>query len=261
MKLSADIGLIDLSVALGPSVSEPVPVQIQYMDHFSGGKHLGQLLGIESESLPGGMAWASERVSAITHSGTHMDAPFHYAPDCAGKPSRTIDEMPLSWFFSSAVCLRFDPERAPWPISNEEFQAAEQASGRLVEPGEIVLFDTGASGYYGQPIYQERGRGISADVVRLLCERGVRVIGTDAWSLDPPISDMKSNLGESGLDTVWAAHYVGRDYEFCSLERLRNLDLLPSNGFLLCCFPIKVLRGSGGWVRAVAILGRDGKET
>jgi kynurenine formamidase len=42
--------------------------------------------------------------------------------------------------------------------------------------------------------------------------------------------------------------------EYCHMEKLHNLDLLPATGFTICCFPIKIKAASGAWTRAVAII-------
>jgi len=44
-------------------------------------------------------AGPSKEIQAITHTGTHVDAPYHYGPTSEGKPARRIDELPLngSW--------------------------------------------------------------------------------------------------------------------------------------------------------------------
>jgi kynurenine formamidase len=44
------------------------------------------------------------------------------------------------------------------------------------------------------------------------------------------------------------------DIGYCHIERLGNLELLPADGFLVCCFPFKVRGASAGFTRAVAIL-------
>ena len=36
-------------------------------------------------------------------------------------------------------------------------------------------------------------------------------------------------------------------------EKLSKLETLPSDGFMVACFPVKVHRGSAGWTRAVAV--------
>jgi kynurenine formamidase len=241
--------LLDLSVSLAPSPSEVIPVEIETMDHTAGGRHLAELVGVAQSTLPSGMAWASERVYAGTHSGTHVDAPFHYSPTCNGAPARTIDELPLEWFLGPGVCIHANGQDPSELIDQAEFLRAEERIGHRVKFPEIVLFNTGAARHYGSPGYNHCGRGISPEVIEMLCDREVKVIGTDAWSIDPPLVRM----GGATHKPVWAAHYVGRSREFCAIERLCNLDLLPEQGFWISCFPVKVHRGSGAWIRAVAL--------
>lgn len=250
----SDLRLIDLSVVLGPSDSEAVPVEIAYMGHEFGGAHLAQLVGMESCLLHGGLGWASERVSAITHSGTHVDAPFHYAPECGGLPSRTIDEIPVDWFWGPGVCVSLEDQPRKHSVTVAELEDFERRSGHRIVAGEIVFFRTGAEVHYGTASYMESGRGLSRHLVEALCERGVRVFGTDAWSIDPPFRTMHERLASHGPESVWEAHFTGRKREFCALEKLCNLHLLPATEFWVACFPVKVQRGSGAWTRAVALL-------
>lgn len=243
--------LIDLSVSLGPSASEHVPVNIEYLSHAGGGAHLAELTGVRQQDLCGGLGWASERITAITHSGTHVDAPFHYAPECRGEQSRTIDVMPLEWFIGSALCI--DVSRGQDAVTPAEAAEFEKARGIQIAH-EIVLFHTGAAVAYGTASYGDAGRPLAPQLVAMLCERGVRVIGTDAWSIDPPLAKMRANAVTEGGKGVWQAHYVGRHHEFCIVEKLTHLDRLPPSGFIVVCFPVKVAKGSAGWTRAVAIL-------
>jgi kynurenine formamidase len=41
---------------------------------------------------------------------------------------------------------------------------------------------------------------------------------------------------------------------YCNIEKLHNLEALPSTGFMITCFPVKIERASVGWTRAVAII-------
>ncbi|MFY9823966.1 MAG: cyclase family protein [Thermoanaerobaculia bacterium] len=248
--------LVDLSVPLSAGPSEVVPVVIEAVSHGTGGRHLAELAGVEQESLPDGLGWASERVTALTHAGTHVDAPYHYAPTCGGRPSRTIDELPVEWFWAPGVCVPVADGAAERGVGLDELAAFEAASGHTIQAGEIVLFRTGAEDWHGSESYVEKGRALAPELVRALVGRGVRVLGTDAWSLDPCFPVMRDQLARQGPGAVWAAHYVGRDLEFCAIERLCNLARLPASGFWLACFPVRVLRGSAGWTRAVAFLER-----
>ncbi|MCP2728731.1 hypothetical protein [Limnofasciculus baicalensis] len=45
-----------------------------------------------------------------------------------------------------------------------------------------------------------------------------------------------------------------KDIGYCHIEKLHNLEILPSSGFMVSCFPVKIRRASAGWTRAVAII-------
>ena len=83
--------LIDLSVPLEHgSASEPLPAQIRYARYEGEGlRQMRQLLGVRPDDLvwSDGLGWAVEEVQAITHTGTHVDAPYHYGPMSEGKPA------------------------------------------------------------------------------------------------------------------------------------------------------------------------------
>ena len=82
------------------------------------------------------------------------------------------------------------------------------------------------------------------------------VIGTDAWSLDrPPMFMGRDFLADHDPTHLWPAHFVGREREYCQIEKLAHLGDLPSaTGFTVACFPVRIERASAGWTRAVAIL-------
>lgn len=247
------IRLLDLSVTLGPNPSEVVPIELQPISHDEGGAHLAELVGVPQPTLEGGFGWASERLSAVTHAGTHMDAPWHYGPLTGGAPSRTIDEIPLDWCLAPAVCWSLAPSTREEPVGLDVLLDFERRHGALAE-GTIVLFHTGAQEAYGRPDYARSGRPLRAQLVEGLLERGVRIIGTDAWSIDPSIEEMRRQAEIAGGESVWRAHRVGRRQEFCILEKLCRLDQLPQAGFWVACFPVKLSRGSAAWVRPVAFL-------
>src|SRR4051794_36152751 len=96
--------IIDLSVPLEDnSASEPMPARIHYVKHAGEGREqITRFLGVSPEDLvySDGQGWAVEEVQAITHTGTHVDAPYHYSATCEGRPARTIDEVPLEWCFA-----------------------------------------------------------------------------------------------------------------------------------------------------------------
>jgi kynurenine formamidase len=54
---------------------------------------------------------------------------------------------------------------------------------------------------------------------------------------------------------IWPAHFAGIEKQYCQIEKLANLDLLPQpQGFYVSCLPVKIHGASAGWCRAVALV-------
>jgi kynurenine formamidase len=90
-----------------------------------------------------------------------------------------------------------------------------------------------------------------------ILERGVRLVGTDGWRWDAPFSltRKKSRRDRRRRADLGGPPRRPRDRLFPP-GKLHNLEQLPSDGFEVVCFPVKVHRASAGWTRAVAILPR-----
>ena len=246
---------VDLSLELDDLPSERLPVTVERFDHRAGAKQMSQVFGVPVEALPGGLGWAGERVNLGTHSGTHMDAPFHYGPLSGGERANFIGEVPLEWCCGPGVVLDFSQRRDGEGIGGGDLEAALALLGHRLNRGEIVLLRTGADAAWGLENYPEKGCGLTRAGLLWLLAHGVRVVGTDAWSLDRPFSAMRSDYQRTGnAAEVWPAHFAGREMPYCQLEKLTGLDRLPPVGFTVFCFPVKVARSSAGWVRAVALL-------
>jgi kynurenine formamidase len=250
---------VDLSVALQAGIqSDPASMEpeITYIDHRQAAP-LFQLLypGLRIADLPDGEGGAAEQVRISTHNGTHMDAPYHYhSTQDRGRPSKTIDEIPLEWCFQPGVKLDFRhlPDGSLVRASDVEAELAR--IGHALRPLEIVLVNTSAGSKYGSADYVDSGCGLGREATLYLTERGVRVCGTDAWSWDPPTRLVARRYAETGdASIIWEGHKAGREIGYCHMEKLANLDLLPADGFYVACFPTKIHRASAGWTRAVAI--------
>ncbi len=251
--------IVDLSVPLEHlAVSEPIPPEIQYVTHDAEGlQQMQHLFGVTAEDLvySSGKGWAIEHISAITHTGTHVDAPYHYGIESEGRPARRIDEVPLEWCFAPGVVLDVSNLPSGERISIDHLQRQLQAIDYQLQPSDIVLLRTGAdkrlhsSDYFQQP-------GLDRESVLWLVEQGVRIIGIDAYTLDRPFENMVADFKATGDGRhVWPAHFAGIEREYCQIEKLANLDLIPHpTGFVVSCLPVKIKAASAAWCRAIALV-------
>lgn len=248
--------IIDLSVPMRNDPNKVMKANIVYQDHAAGAKAFGPVFGINPEELPEGKFGAVEIVTANTHVGTHIDAPYHYWPTSAGKPARTIDEIPLEWFFGDGVILDMTHKKAGERITVEDVKGALQKIDYTIKPGDIALIRTDVTTkHYFEPGYEQKHPGMSREATLWLIEQGVRVMGIDAWGFDRPFDVMAAEFNAGDRDQLWEAHWVGREREYLHLENLIGLDQIPRpHGFKVAVFPIKIERAGGAWVRAVAIL-------
>jgi len=251
---------VDLSITLCNEVVSDPPFlrpEITYQNHGETMGELGYFFpGVGYEQTPGAQGFAAvETVKLTTHNGTHLDAPWHFHPtQDGGKPSLTIDEIPLEWCFQPGVKLDFRHLPDGHVVTAAEVEAELARIGHILQPLDIVMINTAAGLALGQPDYVSRGCGMGYEATMYLTSRGVRVTGTDAWSWDAPFVHTAKKVVETGdTSLIWEGHKAGRDIGYCHLEKLHNLEVLPPHGFIVSCFPHKIKGASAGWTRAVAI--------
>ena len=252
----SNITIIDLSVPTESSPSDPMPVEVVHEPHSQSTAFIAKFLGCRESELPKDLGQADDLVKMKAHAGTHVDAPWHYSPVCEGKNARTIDEMPIEWFFGNGVVLDMRHKSSGAGVTVDDLEKALTKIKYTIKPWDIVLIQTGADKYWGREEYFTTGCGMTKDSTLSLIDQGVRVMGIDAWGWDRPVWAMKEEFQKTyDTDIILQAHRVGIEREFCHIEKLANLDKIPKPfGFKVACFPIKFTGGSAGWCRAVAII-------
>lgn len=254
---------IDLSIAIEDGIPSDPPFmmpKIHYMDHKQGAETMKLFYpGITEEDLPNGLGWAVELLEVSTHAGTHMDAPWHYHPtQDKGKPAMTIDEMPLEWAVGEGVKIDFSDKPDGYNISPDDIKQKLDEAGVTLKEGNIFLAQTGASKYWGSEEYLVKGCGFGREATLWILDHGIHVVGTDAWSWDRPLSFQAEDYARTGnASLIWEGHFAGIEKGYFQIEKLTNLEKLPITGFTFYCFPIKIKRASGGWIRAIAEIRED----
>ena len=99
-----------------------------------------------------------------------------------------------------------------------------------------MLLRTGRDAFYGQADYVQRGCAVTPEATRWLYERGVRVMGIDAWGWDGPLDrQAREAISRQEPGVFWAAHQC--DLPYSQIERLVNLGSLPASGFKVVLLP------------------------
>lgn len=253
--------LIDLSISIEdglPSDPQAMIPRIMYVDHEDGTQSMAEFFpGIDPDKdLPGGLGWSLEMLTLSTHSGTHLDAPWHYHPTMdEGKPALTIDQVPLEWCMGPGVVLDFRKYSDGYRVTAADVEQAFEEMDYELSEGDIVLVMTGADKYWGKEEYLVKGCGMSREATLWILEHGVKVTGTDAWSWDRPLPLIAKDFQETqDASLIWEGHFASIEKGYCHMEKLSNLEQLPHCGFTVFCFPIKIKAASAGWVRVVAML-------
>lgn len=255
---------IDLSIGLEPGVeSEPWPPDVEYFDHGDGSTLLAERLqeighDVEADDFPDALGLAWEEIVSITHTGTHMDAPWHYGPNVGEEDAMTIEEIPVEWTIGHAFVLDFTWKDPGTEITPDDLNSQLEELNHELSPGEIVLIETGADDLWGSPSYLTDFPGMGAAATKQLVNEGIRVIGTDAYGFDKPFGEMGRRYVESeDVGELWPAHFAGREVEYCQIEKMANLDSLPRRTDVpIVASPIKIHEASAGWCRPIAFIER-----
>jgi kynurenine formamidase len=201
---------------------------------------------------PQGYYYAANNFAGAEHGGTHVDAPVHFAQ---GRWS--VEQIPLEQLIGAVAVVDVSAASASQPdyqVPVSDLEAWEKTHGSL--DGMILLIRTDystrwpdAARYLGTA---ERGEaavpklhfpGLHPDAARWLVDnRKVKAVGIDTASID------------YGQSTLYETHRVLYERNIPGLENLANLNRLPARGATLIALPMKIKGGSGGPLRAVAIL-------
>ncbi len=262
---------IDLSISIinpEEKIFDPPKMfpKIAYESHEDGAKEMSYLFSKlnPKEHLPNGKGWATEIITLNTHSGTHMDAPWHFAPimdkEIGEKKAQTIDEFPLEWGIGPLVVLNCTDKEEGYILTPEDIEQKLNDINHNLQEGDILCIHTNASKYMGTKEYIMKGIGVGRAATLHVLRKGVHVVGTDAWSWDAPFvitaqkwkKTVKAKNPDSSI--IWEGHFAGIELGYFQMEKLTNLDKVPPIGATIYCFPIKIARASAGWVRAVATI-------
>jgi kynurenine formamidase len=187
---------------------------------------------------------ATYRVELSDHVGTHIDARRHVSPEHPGP-----EGIPLEYCYGPGVLLDLSHRQPGEGITASDIRDALERIDYQIRPLDIVLIMTGAGRWITDESYPTRHAGMTREATLWLIEQGVKVIGIDAITFDPPVWAMFERR------EFWESHLLMQDYEYFHIENLTNLDQIGrSVDFLVSALPIKWVNTTAAPVRAVAII-------
>ena len=204
-----------------------------------------------------GPAWYWNNISMNEHTGTHFDAPVHWA---TGKdlPNNAVDTIPAQQFIAPATVVDISAEAAAdadFVLTRDFLEAWEDKNGKI-PPRNWIALRTDWYKRVGTPEYQNlkedgaHSPGPDASAVEFMIQErdcvglAVETVGTDAgqgFHFDPPLP----------------AHSILHGNGRFGLQCLCNLDKLPTFGAIIVACPLKIEGGSGSPLRVVALVEGD----
>jgi kynurenine formamidase len=184
--------------------------------------------------------FTAEKFEMSTHGTTHVDSISHIDPS-EGAPA--IDEIPLHWFYTGGICIDLSHIAPRTEYTVADIKEALDKYGLDIREGDTVLLYSG--NYvrnWGTDAYLSEYPGLGREAAEYIYGAGAINIGQDAPSHD-----------RAGT-TSYPAHQVCREMQTLNIENLADLRPVVGKRFQFIGLPLKIRKGSGSPIRAVAVL-------
>lgn len=197
------------------------------------------LAEVTYEAVVGNDGFNAEVLKCNAHTGTHLDAPFHFFAD-----GETIDQIPIENYIGDAILINLSGIQACHPIGAEDMKPYEDK----IKEGSIVLLYTGwckkrsfSKEYYRDWPY------LSGEGAKWLLSKGIKGVGIDSMS-----------MGGWYEGTGRPCHVTLLSQGIWLLEEMNFPDeILQYEKFQLTAVPLKLKGFGGSPTRAYATIYED----
>ena len=177
----------------------------------------------------------SELLFLSSHTGTHLDAPYHFQ-----EKGEKIHEISLKRLVSSAILVK-SRKKGDQLITKTDIQKFEKKHGKIPS-GSAVIFWTGWQKMIKTNSYFIRNPGLSTAAAKYLISKKINLVGTDSPSID------------LGKDKRFPVHHIFSKNNVLIVENLTNLEKIRSSKFHFVVLPLKLKGATGSPVRAIAFV-------
>ena len=170
-----------------------------------------------------------------THTGTHMDAPYHFLEKGA-----KIHEISLKKLVSEAVLIK-SKKKGGESITKIDIQKFEKKHGKIADFSSVIFY-TGWQRNLQKKYYFTKNPGLSVSAAKYLASKKINLVGIDSPSID------------LGKDSKFSVHQIFAKKGMLIVENLASLEKIKSSKFHLVVLPLKLKNATGSPVRAIAFV-------
>ena len=246
--LSGSVRVVDLSGPLGPDT----PV-IRLPEDFAKNSPRVEIHKI-SEYDEDGPYFAWNWLVLGEHTGTHFDAPIHWITGRDYKDGFTDTIAPQN-FVAPLNVIDCSAEASADPdflLSADQLKKWEAEHGPINQGEWVVMRTDWYKRAHDEALFLNSDAsgshhpGPTVDCIEYLISKGVIGWGSECVSTD---------AGSAGsMQPALPAHTLMHAANRYGLASLAHLDQLPAKGAVLIAAPLKILRGTGSPVRALALV-------
>ena len=168
-----------------------------------------------------------------SHTGTHLDAPFHFV-----KNGIKIDQIPLGRLMGKAILIKIKKSKNS-PITKSDILQFEKKNGSIPDKSSIFFFTDWQKNLKKNNYFTENP-GLALSASTYLAQKKTNLVGIDSPSID------------LGKDESFSVHHVLSKNNILIVENLANLNKIKSKEFDFTILPLKLKDATGSPVRAVA---------
>ena len=209
---------IDLSLTISESIpsfsGSPTPQFIDWSDIDYDGYNL-ELLFLSS------------------HTGTHLDAPYHFVNN-----GLKIHQIPLDRLFGKAILIKLKKSKNT-PITKSDITSFEKKNGKISNHFSIFFFTDWQKNLKKNNYFTENP-GLDVTSAKYLTSKKINLVGIDSPSID------------LGKDESFSVHHILSKNNILIVENLANMNKIRSLEFNFTILPLKLKDATGSPVRAVA---------
>ena len=168
-----------------------------------------------------------------SHTGTHLDAPYHFV-----KNGLKINQIPLDRLIGKAILIKIKKTKNN-AITKSDIILFERKNGEIPNKSSIFFF-TGWQKNLKKKNYFTENPGLDISAAKYITSKKINLVGIDSPSID---------LGNNESFNV---HHIFSKNNILIVENLTNLKKISSKEFNFTILPLKLKDATGSPVRAIA---------